>query len=115
MLSFTVSGPTGTHGYANITIGKTLVTSLTNLKIYIDGKQANCQISSTDNYWLLLLDYHHSTSTIVVSLDSAQSATAFSSQTNASNSYQPEIFLSVTSILIAIVASMLFRRKAIRR
>ncbi len=72
VLAFTVSGPSGTTGYTNITIAKVLVTNITSLTVYLDGNQTNYVATSTDYSWLLYLAYNHSTHRILVVLDSAR-------------------------------------------
>jgi len=46
-LSFTVSGPSGTTGYANVYISKSLVNGTSNIKAYIDGNAVSYRATST--------------------------------------------------------------------
>lgn len=68
VLSFTVSGPSGTTGYTKVTIAKTLIGDISRLNIYLDGNQMNYTVTSTDDSWLLYFTYHHSTHEVIVSL-----------------------------------------------
>ena len=67
-LSFTVTGPSGTTGYVNVHIAKTVVDNIADVKVYLDGDQINYTITSLDDSWLLHFTYHHSTRTIAISL-----------------------------------------------
>jgi len=67
-LSFTVTGPSGTTGYVNVYIAKTLVENIADVKVYLDGDQLNYTITSIDDSWLLHFTYQHSTHTITISL-----------------------------------------------
>jgi parallel beta-helix repeat protein len=60
-LSFTVSGPSGTAGYATVTIDKTLMPNGGDLKVYLDGNQLSYQLATSDNSWILTFAYTHST------------------------------------------------------
>lgn len=68
LLSFTVSGPTNTTGYTDVTIAKALIPDVTGLKVNMDGNQLNYTIKSSDDSWLIHFAYHHSTHSVSISL-----------------------------------------------
>ncbi len=69
-LSFDAAGPNGTKGYVKITIAKSLVSDIANMKVYIDSIQTtNFSATSTDDSWLLTFNYSHSTHQVLVDLD----------------------------------------------
>lgn len=68
-LSFTATGPSGTRGYAKITVAKSLVPDLANIAVYVDNNLTECSIASLDDSWLLTLSYTHSTHQVVVDLN----------------------------------------------
>ena len=70
-LSFTASGPSGTTGYAKVTIAKSLVSNITNIRVYLDNNQTDYSITSTDDSWLLTFNYTHSTHNVAVDLNVA--------------------------------------------
>lgn len=70
-LSFTASGPSGTTGYAKVTIAKSLVSNITNIRVYLDNNQTEYSITSTDDSWLLMFNYTHSTHTVRVDLSTS--------------------------------------------
>jgi parallel beta-helix repeat protein len=69
-LSFTVTGPSGTTGYVNIYIAKTLIDNIADVKVYLDGDQLNYTATSLDDSWLLHFTYLHSTHKVTISLGS---------------------------------------------
>jgi hypothetical protein len=72
-LSFTATGTTGTIGYTNINIPKTLINNPSNLKIYIDGKETPIFNSSQEKDTITItLTYTHSTHTITMKIDNNQ-------------------------------------------
>jgi len=68
-LSFTATGPNGTMGYTKVTVAKSLVANITNIRVYLDGNQSEYTITSTDDSWLLTFTYMHSTHQVAVDLD----------------------------------------------
>ncbi len=68
-LSFTVNGSQGTAGYVKVTIAKSLVASIQNVRVYLDGEQLAVVITSSDDYWLLSFNYVHSTHHVTVNLN----------------------------------------------
>ncbi len=67
-LSFTVSGPSGTTGYVNITVSKTLLPNLAGLKIYVDKQDINFTFDTVGDSQVLHFVYTHSTHQVTVSL-----------------------------------------------
>jgi hypothetical protein len=70
-LSFKVTGPSGTTGYVQYKIAKSLLASVQNVKVFLDGSQLNVNITSEGNSWLLYFAYHHSSHNVVISLAEA--------------------------------------------
>jgi parallel beta-helix repeat protein len=68
-LGFSVSGETGTTGYARITIAKALVPNITDLEVRIDGVEYSYFAVSLDDSWLLTFTYNHSSHQVNVYLD----------------------------------------------
>jgi len=67
-LSFAVTGPSGTTGYVDVHIDKSLIDDISTLKVYLNGNQLSYTASSTDNSWLVCFTYQHSTHKVVVDL-----------------------------------------------
>jgi len=68
-LRFSAIGPSGTKGYTKITVAKTLVENIANIRVYLDGNQSEYSIASIDDSWLLTFDYIHSSHQVVLDLD----------------------------------------------
>jgi len=71
-LSFTVTGASETAGYVEITIAKSLVSSIQSVKVYLDASQLNVAITEDGDSWLLNFTYMHSTHQVTVSLAADQ-------------------------------------------
>jgi len=70
-LSFSVSGESGTTGYVNVNIPKSLVNEVSTLKVYLDGNQTEYSYQAQDEGWLLYFTYHHSTHLVAINLGSS--------------------------------------------
>lgn len=69
--SFTASGATGTKGYVNVNIPKTLIKDLTNLMVYLDGKELAYHTTEEADTWIITIIYTHSTHIITMNLASS--------------------------------------------
>ena len=70
-LSFNVSGPSGTRGYVDVCIPKSLLNDTLSLKVYLDGNQIDYTTQSQNDNWLLYFSYHHSSHTVMINLGSS--------------------------------------------
>jgi hypothetical protein len=68
-LRFMATGPDGTRGYARVTVAKDLIVDPLKVKVYADGVETSFGILSSDDSWLLVFEYSHSTHQMVVDLD----------------------------------------------
>jgi len=64
-LSFTVSGPSGTAGFAKVTIAKSLMPD-GNLKVYMDGNLISSSEDSNGSFCIVTFTYHHSTHQVTI-------------------------------------------------
>jgi hypothetical protein len=94
-ITFTVSGPDGTTGYANITIAKTLIENITGLTIYLDDHEIEYLATSTEYTWLIHFTYTHSTHKVTIQL----------SQPNVIKSSNPQ--QEITTLLGGIIIGIL--------
>lgn len=67
-LSFTVSGESGTRGYVKVTIAKSLISNIADVKVYIDGNQTEYSATSQDDAWILTFTYTHSIHQVTIDL-----------------------------------------------
>jgi hypothetical protein len=77
VLSFTVSGPSGTTGYVKVTIAKSLISNPENIKVYLDGNQLNYEVTSSADSWLLSFTYSHSTHQVSIDMAANTIGNAF--------------------------------------
>ncbi|OYT29235.1 MAG: hypothetical protein B6U94_07800, partial [Thermofilum sp. ex4484_79] len=68
LLSFVVDGPSGTTGFVNVTIAKTIVSDTSGIKVYMDGKLVSYNVYSLDSSWLLHFSYTHSRHSVLINL-----------------------------------------------
>jgi hypothetical protein len=67
---FSVTGPSGSSGYTKATIAKTLAPNSNGPTVSLDGKEVNCTITSSNDYWIIEFTYHHSTHQVNINLNS---------------------------------------------
>lgn len=98
-LSFYVSGESGTRGYVKLAIARTLLQEPQNLKVQLDGKPIEYDLTQTEEFWILDFNYNHSAHQVNVILPK----TAINSQ-----SVNPLYTLSFTEwIAASIIATLL--------
>ena len=71
-LTFAVSGQSGTMGYTDISIPKSLISDIAGLTISIDNNQATYTSVSEQDAWLIHFSYQHSTHLVTISLETQQ-------------------------------------------
>jgi hypothetical protein len=71
MLSFSVSGESGTSGYTTVTMAKSLLVDPTKLDVLIDGTTYNYTLTETSDSWVLAFTYEHSSHTVEINLEAA--------------------------------------------
>jgi hypothetical protein len=70
-LSFTVTGDSGTFGFADVFIAKALVQDASSIKVYLDNNNLDGNVVSVEDSWLLHFTYHHSSHNVIVNINSA--------------------------------------------
>lgn len=69
-LNFKVSGETGTAGYANVYISKSLLSDPSTMHVYFDQELLQPTTQSVGDSWLVSFNYHHSVHSVALTLDS---------------------------------------------
>jgi regulation of enolase protein 1 (concanavalin A-like superfamily) len=67
-LSFTITGPTGTTGYADVFIAKSLIQDSSSITVSLDENNIDYTAISTGDSWLLHFTYSHSAHNITINL-----------------------------------------------
>ena len=106
ILSFNVTGQSGTTGYVKATISKTLLANSENLQVQMDGKQFNYSVTSTIDSWVVALNYSHSTHQINIHL-----ATNVSSTLPLGNEFVLVGIIALLGTILAVALTLLFGRK----
>lgn len=78
IVSFNAQGPTGTSGFTEIVIPKTVLSNPEDFSILLDNKPIEYCIKSVGDRWFLLVDYSHSSHDIVLKLGSSGVVPEFS-------------------------------------
>ena len=89
-LSFGVSGDSGTTGYVQVCVPKSLLPDPTVLTVTLDGTSVQKTYLSNGNIWLIIFVYHHSSHSVVMTLNpmaatSTPTATPTASQNPTTN------------------------------
>ncbi|MCW4000289.1 MAG: carboxypeptidase-like regulatory domain-containing protein [Candidatus Bathyarchaeota archaeon] len=66
ILSFNVTGESGTKGQTQVTVAKTLVADGADFAVALDGKEMVYSVTSSSDYWILEFTYSHSTHQVTV-------------------------------------------------
>jgi hypothetical protein len=100
-LSFIVAGPSGTKGYVDLYIPKTLISDISNLKTYIDGNQIAFNSESQPDAWHISFTYSHSTHTVTMAIGSNVS------QVSNPNPTQQWLLYVVAGVAVVAIAGLI--------
>jgi uncharacterized repeat protein (TIGR02543 family) len=104
-LSFTVSGLSGTYGYLQACIPKTLTPVVANLRISLDGVDVPYQTLSQGDAWLVTTEYSHSSHSVIMTLnDQDYVPPTHSGQTTDSKGLPTVTILTAVVVALVIVA-----------
>jgi hypothetical protein len=96
-LSFVASGDTNTKGYVSVNIPKTLISDISNLKVYLDGSEVTFNCAQETDSWTITITYSHSIHRIVMALSSNPNQNQ--------QSTNQWIFIGASIIALAIVSA----------
>jgi LPXTG-motif cell wall-anchored protein len=105
-LSFTVSGATETSGYTDVTVAKTLVQDIAQVKVFIDGVQVQSSTTKTSDSWILHFTYQHSTHQVTLQLDAASNTSTSESQ------YAIYVIIGATTLVLIIATILVLRKRS---
>jgi outer membrane protein assembly factor BamB len=72
-LSFTVAGENGTTGFVEVSVAKSLVANVADLRVFLDGASLDYIVESNGDSWVLFFVYVHSTHNVTVNLGAGAS------------------------------------------
>jgi len=110
-LSFTVSGPSGTTGYVDAYIAKTLIGDISTLKVYLDGAPLPYNATSQGDSWLIYFTYHHSTHSVVMSLGQASTKPVTETSTETITAASIAVVVAIALILAVTILKRRQRNK----
>jgi hypothetical protein len=133
-LSFTVSGDSGTTGFVQVCIPKSLMADISKLQVALDGSTVQYSAMSNTDDWLITIQYHHSTHSVIMTLGSAPTnsptipptnpptntqtnpPTNTITQTPTATPYAPEypLIIMVVVIMLAIIPLIVLQKKKIK-
>ena len=96
-LNFTVSGPSGSHGFFDATIGKSLLSGQP--IVLIDGVQSPASVSQDANFWYVRVTYVHSVHQVAIG------------GSNMIPEFQPAAALPILLTLVMLATLAIKRRK----
>lgn len=107
MLNFSVSGATGTTGYAEVTIPDTVMNNTSGLSANLDNTPIVSSVEKQDGGWKVSISYHHSNHGITFVLHSPTGHIE----------YSQEEWLLIAAIVVPILAvlGIVVTEKALRR
>jgi len=110
-IAFTVSGPSGTTGYVRFLVSKTLFDSA-DFKVYLDGKNLECNVTSQGDFQSLYFQYNHSTHNVVIRLPTIVSTPTFPADTASPSipEFPPWTILPALLLTLFIVGSLRKRK-----
>ena len=104
-LSFSVSGVTGTTGYAEIFIAKSLADDPSKIQASLDGQAANFTLTSTEDAWVLYFSYHHSAHEVIFTLNGQTNPVSTGTSPTATPE-TPELKIPLILIVLAATAAV---------
>jgi outer membrane protein assembly factor BamB len=112
-LSFTVTGESGTTGFVDLTVAKSLIDNIADLSVHLDGASINYDATSTTDAWLLHFTYTHSTHNIAVNLGAAENPQE-PSQILTFPMWVIAVAISAVVVLIGLVVVLLRKNSRLR-
>jgi hypothetical protein len=112
--SCSVSGPSGTAGYVQVCIPKSLVSDASNLKITLDDDQINYSTFSKDDVWIITMIYSHSSYKVVLALNTEQTSGIGSIGNTLGNPLVLGLIIVVLIAVMAAVAIIIFSKGKVK-
>jgi len=104
-LTVNVAGADGTIGVCNLTVPILLVSSISDVEIYLDSQPFNFSISAHGLYYYISVEYEHSSHVLLANFESLATINSTTSHFD----YIPYVFIGAL-MTISCVAVILFRK-----
>lgn len=110
-LSFTVEGSTGTTGYVDIFIPKAILSNISELKAFIDGKEISFNNQSLSDSWLISFTYFHSQHVVTLTIGNAVQPNG--QITDETSNRQLPLYIAILATVMAVtIAVVALKRKS---
>ncbi len=106
-LSFSVTGLSGTMGYADVCVSRSLVENVSSIQAYIDDNPVSYTVTSTEDSWILHFYYHHSSHNIMFDLSGAKISSVPDMPEASSVPEMPNEALSLIIVALVTIAALL--------
>ena len=107
-LTFAVSGATGTTGYTDVTVAKSLIKDITQVRVFIDKIQVQSSTTETPDSWILHFAYQHSTHEVTLQLNAT-------STTSPSENQYLWYALTGAAVAVILIGALFVLKKEVRR
>jgi hypothetical protein len=109
-LSFGVSGPSGTDGYVQVSIPKTMLSDISTLAVKVDDVKVQYNTETRNNVWLISFVYHHSSHDITLALYQSSSSSSSPNNSNFDVTSNPWMIIAIVAIVVAVIAIVMSLR-----
>ncbi len=99
-LKLSVTGQTGTTGFVDAYVSKSLVGNVSAIQAYIDEKPIEYTVTENMDSWILHFDYHHSSHNIMFDLSTVEAAVP-----EVPSAALPMIIVALVAITVVFVAA----------
>lgn len=114
-LSFSVSGPDGTEGSANVTVAKFAMPNGEALEVTLDGEQIDYSLVDEDNSWNIGVTYMHSSHRVTITDPLYQPAQTSSPTPNPVVDESNTLLIAAVATIVAVAAVSSFIIKSKRK
>ena len=106
-LNLSVTGESGTIGFVDLYVSKSLVENVSAIQAYIDDNPVSYTVTSTDDTWILHFYYHHSSHNILFDLSGAKISSVPDMPEASSVPEMPNVALSLIIVALVTIAALL--------
>ncbi len=106
-LNLSVMGQSGTIGFVDLYVSKSLVENVSTIQAYIDGNPVSYTVTSTEDNWILHFYYHHSSHNIMFDLSETEISSAPEMPAPSSVPEMPKAALPLIIVALVTIAAVL--------
>ena len=103
-LNLSVMGQSGTVGFVDLYVSKSLVGNISAIQAYIDGNPVSYTVTSSEDSWILHFDYHHSSHNITFKLGELEASNSEKSVPELPETVIPLVMLGIVALTLTMIA-----------